>query len=153
MCVQRVSDWLLLTFPLETELILNTHTIVTDIRQDVSKIREDSGRPNQVVSGVHSFYHPPNHANRCLGSEQVSDFDYHRIRCLTSASSVSGEPPPPPPRAFSGRDELINRIICFAECLTPVAPRRNRQGLHRPDRPSRSSDQTTIWPGSAIHPL
>ena len=32
-----------------------------------------------------------------------------------------GELPPPPPRAFFGRDELINRIVCFAEYLTPVA--------------------------------
>ena len=28
---------------------------------------------------------------------------------------------PPPPRAFFGREELIDRIVCFAEHLTPVA--------------------------------
>ena len=40
---------------------------------------------------------------------------------LTFASSAPGELPPPPPRAFFGRDELINKIVCFAEHLTPVA--------------------------------
>ena len=64
-----------LTFPVKTELILNTHTIVTDIRQDVSKIREDTSGPNQVVSYMHPFYYSPSHADRCLGSEQVNDFD------------------------------------------------------------------------------
>ena len=34
---------------------------------------------------------------------------------------MPGELPPPPPRAFFGRDELINRIVCIAENLTPVA--------------------------------
>ena len=29
--------------------------------------------------------------------------------------------PPPPPRIFCGRDELIDRIVCLAECLTPIA--------------------------------
>ena len=33
---------------------------------------------------------------------------------------MSGELPPPPPRAFFGREELINTIVCFAESLTPT---------------------------------
>jgi len=37
------------------------------------------------------------------------------------ASSSSGEYPPPPPRAFFGRDELIEKIVDFAERLTPIA--------------------------------
>ena len=60
--------------PLKTELILNTHTIVTDIRQDVSRIREDAGNPNQAVSDTHTFYHFPAHSC-CLDSEQVSNSD------------------------------------------------------------------------------
>jgi len=36
------------------------------------------------------------------------------------ASSASGESPPPPPRAFFGRDELIKKIVGFAENLTPT---------------------------------
>ena len=37
------------------------------------------------------------------------------------ASSTPGESPPPPPRACFGREELIEKILCFAEHLTPVA--------------------------------
>jgi len=33
---------------------------------------------------------------------------------------VPGEPPPPPPRIFFGRDELIEKIVDFAERLTPI---------------------------------
>ena len=38
-----------------------------------------------------------------------------------STTSVSGEPPPPPPRIFFGRDELIEKVVDFAERLTPIA--------------------------------
>jgi len=34
---------------------------------------------------------------------------------------VPGEPPPPPPRVFFGRNELIEKIVHFAEHLTPIA--------------------------------
>ena len=61
--------------PHKTELILNTHTIVTDIRQDVSKIREDAGVPNRAVSDMYTCYHFPTHSNRCLDSELVSNSD------------------------------------------------------------------------------
>jgi tetratricopeptide (TPR) repeat protein len=36
-------------------------------------------------------------------------------------SSVPGELPPPSPRVFFGRDELIEKIVGFAQCLTPIA--------------------------------
>jgi len=35
--------------------------------------------------------------------------------------SALGELPPPPPRIFFGRDELIDKIVHFAEQLTPIA--------------------------------
>jgi len=38
-----------------------------------------------------------------------------------SASSMPGESPPPPPRVIFGRDELIEKIVGFAESLAPVA--------------------------------
>jgi len=37
------------------------------------------------------------------------------------AFSAPGEPPPPAPRIFLGRDELIEKIVDFAERLTPIA--------------------------------
>ena len=120
-CALSVSAWSPLTFPVKTELILNAHTIITDIRQDVSKIREDAGGPNQGVSGVYPFHHFLTHGNHRLCSDQVNNFDYRGISWLTSGSSVPGELPPPPPRAFFGREELIERIVCFAESLTPIA--------------------------------
>jgi tetratricopeptide (TPR) repeat protein len=60
-------------------------------------------------------YHP-------LDSSQVSDLEYHRVRVLTLAYSIPpGELPPPPPRACFGRDELIDKIVGFAENLAPIA--------------------------------
>ena len=35
--------------------------------------------------------------------------------------SVPGESPPPPPRVFYGRGELIEKVVGFAENLTPIA--------------------------------
>jgi len=43
------------------------------------------------------------------------------IHHLTFASSEFGELPPPPPRVFFGRDELIEKIVRFAQHLTPIA--------------------------------
>ena len=40
---------------------------------------------------------------------------------VSFASSIPGESPPPPPRIFFGRNELIETIVDFAECLTPIA--------------------------------
>ena len=36
--------------------MINAHTIIADIRQDVSKIREDTGGQNQVVGNTAAFY-------------------------------------------------------------------------------------------------
>ena len=54
-------------------------------------------------------------------SKQVSIFDTEGIQRLTFPSSAPGEPPPPPPRVFFGRDELIEKIVHFAERFTPIA--------------------------------
>ena len=67
------------------------------------------------------FYHFPTHADHCLDSERVSNFDYQEIPRLKFASSVPGMLPPPAPRIFCGRDELIDRIVRSAGCLTPIA--------------------------------
>ena len=69
---------------------------------------------------MHTFYRLPTYADYCLDSEHVSNLDYGGIACLTFASSVPGELPPPP-GAFFGREELIDRIVRFAENLRPIA--------------------------------
>ena len=91
------------------------------MHQGTSKAQEGTSNQDQAVSNPHILDHFPTHAIRYLDSEQARNFDYHRIGDLTFASSTSGELPPPPPRAFFGRDELINTVVCFAESLTPVA--------------------------------
>ena len=121
MCVQRISAWPPLTFPLKAELSLNTHTIVNDIRQDVSKIREDAGDLNQVVSDMYNFYHFPTHSDRRLDSERVSNFDHREIQGLMFASSVPGVLPPPAPRIFCGREALVDKIVHYAKRLRPIA--------------------------------
>jgi len=60
--------------------------------------------------------HPPLHR---LKSGQRSKQSW--THCLISYYSIPGESPPPPPRASFGRDELIEKIVGFAESLVPVA--------------------------------
>ena len=59
--------------------------------------------------------------DHCSDSKQVSILDTGEIQCLIFTSSTLGELPPPPPRVFFGRDELIEKILSFVECLTPIA--------------------------------
>ena len=101
---------------------MNTHSIVADIRQDMPKLCGDTGSQNQVVGDIYTFYCSSIHANCCLDSEWVSDFDYREARHLTFVSSVLGEllPPPPWPRILFGRDELIEEVVRLAEGLTPI---------------------------------
>ena len=49
-CVRCALAWPSLNIPLQTELAMNTHTIITDVHQNVLKICEDVGSQNQVVS-------------------------------------------------------------------------------------------------------
>ena len=117
MYVRRLSAWPPLTFPLETQLVLNTHTIVAGIHQSMPS----TDGQNRVVSDIHNIYHFPARADHYLDSERVNDFDYQEILRLTPVPSVLGVIPPPAPRISYGRDELIDRIVRSAECLTPIA--------------------------------
>jgi len=45
--------WSSLTTPIQTELVINTHVAVSDIRHDVSKIREEIGGHVSSVSPSH----------------------------------------------------------------------------------------------------
>ena len=61
------------------------------------------------------------HTYSRLDSKQVSILDSEETQRLTRSSSAPGELPPPPPRAFFGRNELIEKIVHFAEHLSPIA--------------------------------
>ena len=91
------------------------------MHQNVLKILEDVDSQDRIVSNTRAFWHHLINTDHHLDSKQVSDLDCREIRCLTFASSVSGEPPPPPPRVLYGRDVLIERIVALAECHTPIA--------------------------------
>ena len=54
MYVQCLSVWSLLTFPLKTELTMNTHTIVTDIHQNILKAHGATDGQNLVVRDARS---------------------------------------------------------------------------------------------------
>ena len=49
-CVQSAPAWPSLMSPLQTELVLNTHTIVSDVHQNVLKLCEDADSRDRVVS-------------------------------------------------------------------------------------------------------
>jgi len=68
--------WSSLTAPLQTELAMNTHTIVADVHQNVLKIREDVGSQNPLVSNRRAFWHHLINTYHHLDSKQVSILDY-----------------------------------------------------------------------------
>jgi tetratricopeptide (TPR) repeat protein len=57
----------------------------------------------------------------CLDPSQVSDTQHYGIFLLHFHSIPLGELPPPAPRDCFGRDELIEKVVGFAETLKPVA--------------------------------
>ena len=54
---------------------MNTHIIMADMRQDVSRIREGTENQNQAVSDSRICQRFSIHIIRRLDSEQVSKFD------------------------------------------------------------------------------
>ena len=131
-----VSVWLSLTVRSQTELAINTHVIVSDVRHGVVnthtmiseihcnmlKSQEGTDDQHRLVSDIHNlFCHRVTNDRHRLESSQVSDLDYQWIQYLTSVCSLPGELPPPPPRAFFGRDELIETIVGLVQNITPIA--------------------------------
>jgi len=100
---------------------MNTHTIVTDIHQNVLKIRGDADCTDRLVSDTRVLHLHSTDTDHHIGSKRVSGLDRYGVQCLIFASSAPGESPPPPPRIFFGRDELIENIVDFVELLTPIA--------------------------------
>ncbi|KAF9787249.1 hypothetical protein BJ322DRAFT_711299 [Thelephora terrestris] len=88
-----------LTIRSQAELAVNAYVTVSDIRHDVANT-------HSIVSDIHrSMLKDPEGIN---GKHQ-------------SARTRSGELPPSPPRACFGRGALTEKIIGFAETLTPSA--------------------------------
>jgi len=75
-CVQCAPAWPSLTDPLQTELTMNTHTIVADVHQNVLKIREDVASQNRVVSGTRVLWRHRMSTDHRLDSGKVSDLDH-----------------------------------------------------------------------------
>ena len=100
---------------------MNTHNILIDIHQNILKTRGNAGCADRVVSGIRVLRLSRINTDYLIGSKKVSDLDSLAVQCLTFASSLPGESPPPPPRIFFGRDELIEKVVGFAEGLIPVA--------------------------------
>jgi hypothetical protein len=101
--------------------IVNTHTIVSDIHYTMVKNQEGvDGKNTSVNPTCYSVHHRIN-THRCLDSNQVRNLEYQWIQYLTFTSSILGESPPPPPGVFFGRDEWIETIVGFVERLASIA--------------------------------
>lgn len=62
--------------PPQTELTLNTHTLVADLHRNVLKIREGADSQSLAVSDTHTPQHQRMNADRHIDSRQVRDLDY-----------------------------------------------------------------------------
>ncbi|KAF9783844.1 hypothetical protein BJ322DRAFT_1109693 [Thelephora terrestris] len=86
---------------------------------------ESPAPPPRVISGSIPDIHSNVLKTRTAVSRLQGEIEeMHRALKMTTPqtqNSVSGESPPRPPRIFFGRHELIEKIVGFAEHLTPVA--------------------------------
>ena len=119
-CLVAVT-WASLTLPLQTELALNTHTLVSDIHRNVVTSQQGSDGQHRQVSAI--FYPSATecspHPRLESGQLCATLIPWDPVSLLDSAPP--GELPPPPPRACFGRDELVDKIIGLAGNLTPIA--------------------------------
>ena len=84
---------------------MKTRAMVSEAQRDIQRILES--HENTVTTFQNQ--------NRLASLKSVE------IHCLMPASSIRGEFPPPPPRVCFGRDALVEKIIDFAENLSPLA--------------------------------
>ena len=92
--VRPVLFWPLLTGSFQTELALNTHGMVSDIHQNMSRGHEDTGGKYQAVSNART---PPNTetiSDNCLGPDQVGDPRYREVLTLHSYLEDTESLPP-----------------------------------------------------------
>ena len=108
----------------------NAQEIGPDIRRAVmknsavvSEIQRDVSDTNALVSDIHRNMRKK--AEGADGQDPLAKtrlaFSTRNTHLISSMPSASGELPPPPPRVCFGREELIERIVCSAETLTPIA--------------------------------
>jgi tetratricopeptide (TPR) repeat protein len=102
------------------ELSINTHMLVADMHRNVLAGQEDTDCRHQSVSTTFSIRRERN-TDRLLDSSKVSSCE-HQGSTISHRHSVSlGEFPPPVPGACFGRDELIGKLVGFAESLESIA--------------------------------
>ena len=118
---------LLTTLHPQTELVINTNVVVSDVHQGVANTHAVVTSTHTIVSEIHrtmtesqggtdSKNRSPNIAQN---RSAISNIMGSAVLLLHSISS--GEAPPPPPRACFGRDELIRKVVGLAENFTPIA--------------------------------
>jgi len=91
---------------------MNTQTVVSDIHYMLRNQRDAGGQPQLVIATVLSL------------TEYILTVAQTQNRPTISTMfmpSALGELPPPPPRIFFGRDELIEKVVHFAQRLMPIA--------------------------------
>ncbi|KAF9792079.1 hypothetical protein BJ322DRAFT_10503 [Thelephora terrestris] len=85
----------------------NTHNVVSDTHNVVSGTQNVVSETQNMVSDIHRAVVKPQGASDGGNS--------------AAPTSAHGECPPPPPRTCFGRNELIEKVVCLAEDLEPVA--------------------------------
>jgi tetratricopeptide (TPR) repeat protein len=103
----------------QTELAINTHTLVADIHRNA--LAGQAGTIGGHPSVSTGFCSSSIQTDCPLDSSQVSGYEREGFTVLYLRSAILGELPPPPPRACFGRDKLIEEIVGLAENLKPVA--------------------------------
>jgi hypothetical protein len=112
--------------PLQAELAMDTNMVVTDTQTMVADMhrnmltgQEGSSARNHSVG---TTCYPSK--TECLPSPRLESgqrFYHNEIHSLTFRSIPPGESPPPAPRDCFGRDELVEKVVGFAENLKSVA--------------------------------
>ena len=99
--------------------ITNTHVSVSDTHLVVSKLQRNVTNTQDIVSDFHRTVVESREGTDAKDWFVIPTTNGPGVSCLIS--SVLGESPPPPPRACFGREDLIEKVVAFAEHLTPVA--------------------------------
>ena len=100
--------------------VLNTQTVVSNTHVIVSELQRHVTNTQTIVSEIHRSI-VENQEGTDGKNWSAIPSHYRRTQYLIFTSSTLGEFPPPPPRTCFGREELIDKLVGFAEHLTPIA--------------------------------